>query len=1197
MKPTPLRASLCLKPEAKARPHPPGFALIITLSLMILLTVVAVGLLSLSSISLRSSGRNEAMQTARANARLALMLAINQIQSATGPDQRVTIPADQRPKSSDGRETAAAAGNLRWTGVYRSWDPASTTRPTPQFVSWLVSGEAAKTATATLADTAAANPVQLVGPGTLGSSNTEGRISVPAITIQQNKKPAKLAWWVGDQAAKAALATPELSPDKSSLGVARGNLQSAPRSAIESSQVGTTKPFAAVAIDDPRVRRVTSWRQSEILASDPAAPRGLFHDLVSGSTGMLTNVVAGGFRKDLSMQLEPPSVTGSNPPVLTGKNPYTKSLYTVGSNTNKENGINFLELAAYYNSYRNVIRSGAYKYSTGGNLASGTPYMMVGAKADAASSSLANCGTDDNFFFKQPTVISYQLVLSFKAYPVTTGSGATAKTVQRVYVVADPIITLWNPLDVPVVVPTTAYISVSYWQIPYTLVVTKNGTPAFASACPLASTLSGTTKSSEEDMHYLTLELGKAANTVLRPGEVVKFSQKDKDTTKLEIKDTIWVDATPGFKFGGGGFATPLKDLDGKTLDIVEGDKIAYTAVANNITAGQKSGRGHSVNGQDRHTRHYSITHHSVVLGMDNDANAIAFGGMYLDWDFGDKRLRPSSQLRTSSTGGSKPSKDLLSADKFPDVFKPITPSDARSLSFNQLQTETSPFLLISFDAKTETGSATGTRFLSRFNPKAHHVDFYNLSKEERDMLPYEFRGEAMTSWVNRSLDLSDNGSGFFGGGMNGEYGTGSVITHSIPREPIVSLAALQNSFANGFEFIRPQTGTKDAPLNDREPLLPQISHAIGNSLAPAVIAADKTEGSLPGSRPLADHSYLANKALWDDWFFSGIAPQFKKTFAGDKDQKTVASEFFAGTSKLPVVRYRPQLDGQDSTTLINSLFTGSNATTTAVDLIASYLRVDGMFNVNSTSIEAWKAILGGLKGRPVVVCDDSGKETIAATNNANTPVTGILQPVDLVANGGGNLAPGDKSQWVGRRELTEGEIDQLAKALVVEIRRRGPFLSLADFVNRRPGSDLDLAKSGAIQSALDSKEVSINKAFNRAIAPAKDTFAFKQAEEGPMAYGIPGYVKQGDILTPIAPILSVRSDSFIVRAYGESVDAGGNVIARAWCEAVVERDRNYVDPADSATTAVTALTKATNRTFGRRYQIASFRWLSPSEV
>ena len=47
-----------------------GFALVVTLSLMILLTVIAVGLLSLSSISLRASTQDQAVAVAQANARV-----------------------------------------------------------------------------------------------------------------------------------------------------------------------------------------------------------------------------------------------------------------------------------------------------------------------------------------------------------------------------------------------------------------------------------------------------------------------------------------------------------------------------------------------------------------------------------------------------------------------------------------------------------------------------------------------------------------------------------------------------------------------------------------------------------------------------------------------------------------------------------------------------------------------------------------------------------------------------------------------------------------------------------------------------------------------------------------------------------------------------------------------------------------------
>ena len=67
-----------------------GFALITVLSLLVLLLVVTVGILSLSSISLRGGVHRDAAAVARANARLALMMAIGELQREAGPDQRIT---------------------------------------------------------------------------------------------------------------------------------------------------------------------------------------------------------------------------------------------------------------------------------------------------------------------------------------------------------------------------------------------------------------------------------------------------------------------------------------------------------------------------------------------------------------------------------------------------------------------------------------------------------------------------------------------------------------------------------------------------------------------------------------------------------------------------------------------------------------------------------------------------------------------------------------------------------------------------------------------------------------------------------------------------------------------------------------------------------------------------------------------------
>jgi hypothetical protein len=54
---------------------------------------------------------------------------------------------------------------------------------------------------------------------------------------------------------------------------------------------------------------------------------------------------------------------------------------------------------------------------------------------------------------------------------------------------------------------------------------------------------------------------------------------------------------------------------------------------------------------------------------------------------------------------------------------------------------------------------------------------------------------------------------------------------------------------------------------------------------------------------------------------------------------------------------------------------------------------------------------------------------------------------------------------------LSDTEIDELAAAIVRQVKLRGPFLSLSEFVNRRlDPSDTALSAKGALQAALDLK-------------------------------------------------------------------------------------------------------------------------------
>ena len=101
-------------------PGKPGFSLITTVMILALLALIAIGLLSLSTVTVRSNGALDAQSEARANARLALMLALGELQQQLGPDQRISATAailDESVGSSGDMEIA----HPHWTGVWDSW--------------------------------------------------------------------------------------------------------------------------------------------------------------------------------------------------------------------------------------------------------------------------------------------------------------------------------------------------------------------------------------------------------------------------------------------------------------------------------------------------------------------------------------------------------------------------------------------------------------------------------------------------------------------------------------------------------------------------------------------------------------------------------------------------------------------------------------------------------------------------------------------------------------------------------------------------------------------------------------------------------------------------------------------------------------------------------------------------------------------
>lgn len=244
----------------------------------------------------------------------------------------------------------------------------------------------------------------------------------------------------------------------------------------------------------------------------------------------------------------------------------------------------------------------------------------------------------------------------------------------------------------------------------------------------------------------------------------------------------------------------------------------------------------------------------------------------------------------------------------------------------------------------------------------------------------------------------------------------------------------------------------------------------------------------------------------------------------------------------------------------------------------ASELLVSGTFNLNSLSGPAWAAMIG----RTLASWQYDGPGTATnlqnailnlsnSTDDAIESFGSILEDEKLTAVDSGDINSPDNSGRVAMRyplrqlenqqlfDPSTPQSDSLVEFLLDEMRAffdaNGPFTSVSDFVN-----------SGVLQRAIDRSDIN-----------------------GPIARFAPAYITQASILEPIAPFLTVRSDTFVIRSVSELENlSSGESFGRVICEAVVQRIPNRVD-GDSA--RVTEEATSNNNRFGRRFVIKSISW------
>jgi hypothetical protein len=432
------------------------------------------------------------------------------------------------------------------------------------------------------------------------------------------------------------------------------------------------------------------------------------------------------------------------------------------------------------------------------------------------------------------------------------------------------------------------------------------------------------------------------------------------------------------------------------------------------------------------------------------------------------------------------------------------------------------------------------------------------------------------SGWWTR-IDVAETpplggGSVYWGNGtapaVTGPGGQARIVLFDLPVGEILSPGQLQHV----------NLGGQDRPLRsgNRLNFPPQTAKpAEAGSIQPTYIIGNSYRDPAVGLADVEyDWSYRANQEIWDRWFASGIPAAL------------TAADLQSGNLRNP--RMHP-IDRSGSQAL---------ADLKNVNRAASNLLVQGMFNMNSTSVEAWKAILGSTANSASAIAG-SGDSQIRF-DPASGADTDARYSRTLIANHGAGeaAAEGGDARWSGVVKLSDDQLTDLAKGIVQRIKDRTkimqrPFASLSELINRPAGEEM-----GILQETFDQKSLPPGTPGGTTLGGTRlnENFLGDFTDNGFEPEGAPGALRQGDFLQAVGSFVNVRSDTFRIRAYGEK-RSGSTVQAQAWCEVIVQRVPEFTNPADTPDTPSAALTGAGNAKFGRRFIIQSFRWLTPTEL
>lgn len=261
----------------------------------------------------------------------------------------------------------------------------------------------------------------------------------------------------------------------------------------------------------------------------------------------------------------------------------------------------------------------------------------------------------------------------------------------------------------------------------------------------------------------------------------------------------------------------------------------------------------------------------------------------------------------------------------------------------------------------------------------------------------------------------------------------------------------------------------------------------------------------------------------------------------------------------------------------------------------ATHFLVANRFNINSTSVAAWKAALGSLRINDYDYLDypeedTSDLSTLTVSNASKERMFArfshsLLEtyeaPETPAFEGSEPVAPSAFYRH-GARRLTEQQVSDLAENIVSQITDRGePFFSMEEFLSVASSTDTSLLER-AIADVLAPN--GRQKWFHNWELEGDETALSGTPID--IDHFSPGFLTQADMMTAFGPMLAPRSDTFMIRARSRSYTDFGELEGTAAVEAIVQRTPEATD------TAVNELGSTE-----RKFKLLSIRWLSEDEI